>query len=61
MLHFSPRTSGTVMSIWAVAEPQHRIANESIMSEEQSCGREQECVPKPTEVNGTTAVDHSGL
>lgn len=60
MLHFSPRTSGTATSIWAVPELQHRIAKESMMSKDQSCGGDQGCVPKPTGVNGTTAVGCSG-
>lgn len=61
MLRFSPRTSGTAMSTRAVPELQHRIANEPKMSKKQSRGREQGCVPKPTEVNGTTPVGCSGL
>lgn len=57
MFHFSSQTSVTTMS----AELQHRTENDSIMSKEQSCGKEKGWVPKPTEVNGMTPVDCSGL
>lgn len=51
----------TTISIWAVPELQHRTENDSIMSKEQSCGKEKGWFAKPTEVNGMTPVDCSGL
>lgn len=49
MQHFGPQASGTAVSIWAVPELQHRIANETVMSEKQRerCGRDRDVTKSP--------------